>query len=103
LLLLLASILEVAVPYRLPTPAGIPVWARMLPRHREIGGLHLLSLPAFGIALACQAVIAALVLLGLRWLAAGGAGRGHKVLCLAGHWHWRVSLARRRLRVTRLP
>ena len=78
LFLLLASILEVAVPYRLPSPAGIPVLARMLSRHPEIGGLHLLSVPAFGIALACQAVIAALVLLGLRWLAlaaiAGSAG-----------------------------
>jgi hypothetical protein len=78
LFLLLTSILEVAVPYRLPSPAGIPVWARMLSRHPEIGGLHLLSFPAFDIALACQAVIAALVLLGLRWLAlaaiAGSAG-----------------------------
>jgi hypothetical protein len=78
LFLLLASILEVAVPYRLPSPAGIPVWARMVSRHPEIGGLHMLSVSAFGIALGCQAVIATLVLLGLRWLAlaaiAGSAG-----------------------------
>src|SRR5258708_856602 len=50
----------------------------MLSRHPEIGGLPLLSFPAFDIALACQAVIAALVLLGPRWLAlaaiAGSAG-----------------------------
>ncbi len=78
LFLLLASILEVALPYRLPSPARIPILARILSRYPEIGGLHLLSLPAFDTALACQAVIAALVLLGLRWLAlaaiAGSAG-----------------------------
>ena len=66
------------MPYRLPSPAGIPIWAHMLSRHPAIGGLHLLSFPPFDIALACQAVIAALVLLGLRWLAlaaiAGSAG-----------------------------
>src|SRR5258708_5966306 len=75
---LLASSVEAAVPYRLRSPAGVPIWARMLSRHPEIGGLHLLSFPAFHIALACQAVTAALVLLGLRWLAlaaiAGSAG-----------------------------
>jgi hypothetical protein len=78
LVLLQASVLEVAVPYRLPPLAGVPIWARILSRHPQIGGLHLLSFPAFDIAVACQAVIAALVLLGLRWLAlaasAGSAG-----------------------------
>jgi hypothetical protein len=56
--LLLATVLEVAVP--------------------QIGGLHLLSFWPFVVALACQAVIAALVLAGQRWLAlaaiAGTAG-----------------------------
>jgi hypothetical protein len=69
LVLLLASVLEVAVPYRLPSEAGAPARERVLFRVPQVGGLHLLSFPAFDIALACQAVIAALALLGLRWLA----------------------------------
>jgi hypothetical protein len=78
LFLLLASILEVAVPYRLSSLAGAPTWAGTLSRYREIGGLNLLRSPSFDIALGCQAVIAALVLLRQRWLAlaaiAGSAG-----------------------------
>ena len=76
--LLLATVLEVAVPYRLPSPARAPVLARFFGTHPEIGGLHLLSFWPFVIALVCQAVIAALVLAGQRWLAlaaiAGTAG-----------------------------
>lgn len=78
LVLLAASVLEVAVPYRVPARAGITNWPPVLFRHPEIGGLHLMSFPPFDIALGCQAAIAALVLLGLRWLAlaaiAGSAG-----------------------------
>jgi hypothetical protein len=79
-LLLLATILEIAIPYRLGSAAaGVrPIVARFLGAHQEIGGLHLLSSPPFVIALACQAVLAALVLAGQRWLAlaaiAGTAG-----------------------------
>jgi hypothetical protein len=80
LMLLLATILEIAVPYRLGSAAARirPLFARFFVAHQEIGGLHLLSSSPFVIALACQAGIAALVLAGQRWLAlaaiAGTAG-----------------------------
>jgi hypothetical protein len=79
-MLLLATILEIAVPYRLGSAAaGVrPLVAHFLGARPEIGGLHLLSSAPFVIALACQAVIAGLVLAGQRWLAlaaiAGTAG-----------------------------
>jgi hypothetical protein len=69
LLLLIATILEAAVPYRLHPRPGTPIWTGVLSRHPEFGGLHLLSFPVFDIALICQGAIAALALLGLRWLA----------------------------------
>jgi hypothetical protein len=67
-ILLLATVLEVAVPYRLQQRARTPVLARFFDTHPEIGGLHLLSSGPFVIALACQAVIVALALAGQRWL-----------------------------------
>jgi len=67
--LLLATIFEVALPYHLPSAARFPVLARVLGAHPAIGGLHFLSFQGFDIALGCQVVIAALVLLGLRWAA----------------------------------
>jgi hypothetical protein len=69
LLLLLATILEVALPYRMPLAARVPGLAPFLGAHPEIGGLHVLSSQRFDIALGCQVVIATLVLLGLRWAA----------------------------------
>ncbi len=70
-MLLLATILEIAVPYRLGSAAaGVrPIVARFFGAQPEIGGLHLLSSPQFVIALACQVVIAILVVAGQRWLA----------------------------------
>lgn len=67
-MLLLATVLEVAVPYHLPSPS--PRYPRPLPpwlSFRDIGGLSLLTAPAFDITLGCMTVIAALVLLGMRW------------------------------------
>jgi hypothetical protein len=67
-MLLLATVLEVAVPYHLPSPS--PRYPRPLPpwlSFSEIGGLRLLTVPGFDITLGCLAVIAALVLLGMRW------------------------------------
>jgi hypothetical protein len=69
LLLLLATIFEVALPYRVPLRTRIPGLAHFLGAHPEIGGLHFLSSQRFDIALGCQVVIAALVVLGLRWAA----------------------------------
>lgn len=66
--LLLATILEVALPYR-PLPGGVSPLVVVAGRHSQINGPHLLSFLGFDIALGCQAVIAALALLGLRWLA----------------------------------
>jgi hypothetical protein len=65
--LLLATVLEVAVPYHLPSPS--PRYPRQSPpwlSFREIGGLRVLTVPGFDISLGCMAVIAALVLLGMR-------------------------------------
>jgi hypothetical protein len=62
LFLLAADLLEVALPYRVP---GNPVAARFFGR-AQIGGLPLLNLNFFDIAVGCQVIIAALVLLGLR-------------------------------------
>ncbi len=66
LFLLAAGILQVALPYRLP--AG-PLMLRVLGPHQEIGGLSLLRLHFFDIAIGCEVVVAALVLLGQRLLA----------------------------------
>ena len=66
LFLLVVDLLAVALPYRLPAPTpfreafGLPL---------EIGGLSLLSLHIFAITVGCEVVLAALVLLGQRWLA----------------------------------
>ena len=64
--LVIVAVLEVAVPYHLPPQGGIPI----LPargRH-EIGGLSLLSLPFFDIAVCLQVIVAAFALLGWRRL-----------------------------------
>jgi hypothetical protein len=69
LILLLATVLAVAVPYRLPSPRPGSDLARFFGQHPEIGGPHLLSAWPIVTALVCQAVIAALVLAGQRLLA----------------------------------
>jgi uncharacterized membrane protein YidH (DUF202 family) len=65
LFLLVVDLLAVALPYRLPPN---PAWRAGGP-HPEIGGLTLLSAHFFVITVGCEVVIAALVLLGQRWLA----------------------------------
>jgi hypothetical protein len=67
--LVAASLLEVALPYRLPRPTRPGIIVRMLGEHPQIGGLPLLHQSGFVIAVAGQVIIAALVLLGLRWVA----------------------------------
>jgi hypothetical protein len=61
LFLLAADLLEVALPYRVPGNSAARFFGRA-----QIGGLSLLSLNFFDIAVGCQVIIAALVLLGLR-------------------------------------
>ncbi len=69
LFLLVADILEVALPYHLPPTTRYGLIARMLGRHVRIGGLPLFSQPFFDIAVGCQVIVSALVLLALRRLA----------------------------------
>jgi hypothetical protein len=67
LFLLAVDILQVALPYHLP--AG-PLLPRVFEgRHLEIGGLSLVRLHFFDIAVGCEVIVAALVLLGQRLLA----------------------------------
>lgn len=72
LLVVLTGLLEVAVPYPLPPANRDPMlffWSRFHERvPRELGGLSLLHLPGFDIAVGGQVIIAVLVLLGLRRL-----------------------------------
>jgi hypothetical protein len=80
-MLLLATVLEIAVPYHLPGPS--PRYPRPLPPRLsfgEIGGLRVLAIPGFDITLGCMAVIAALVVLGMR-RSAGAAIAG-----IAAYW-----------------
>jgi hypothetical protein len=78
LFLLLVDILNVALPYRLRLDTRIRIFARAFGPHPQIGGLPLLSVHIFTITVGAEVVIAALVLLGLRWAAlaalAGTAG-----------------------------
>jgi hypothetical protein len=86
LLVLVAGLLEVAVPYPLP-PANRDLalfgWSHFVrsPVPREIGGLSLLHLPGFDIAIGGQVIIAVVVLLGMRWL-----GLAVVAAAAAGFW-----------------
>lgn len=70
LLVVVAGLLEVAVPYPLPPPNRNPFlfgWSRFQgPVPRELGGLSLLHVPGFDIAIGGQVILAVVVLLGLR-------------------------------------
>jgi hypothetical protein len=80
LFLLLVDILNVALPYRLRLDTRIPFFARAFGLHPEIGGLPLLSVHIFTITVGAEVVIAALVLLGLRWAALAA------LVGTAGYW-----------------
>lgn len=80
LFLLLVDILNVALPYRLRLDTPIPFFARAFGLHPEIGGLPLLSVHIFTITVGAEVVIAALVLLGLRWAALAA------LVGTAGYW-----------------
>ena len=80
LFLLLVDILNVALPYRLRLDTRIPFFARVFSRQPEIGGLPLLGVHIFTITVGAEVVIAALVLLGLRWAALAA------LVGTAGYW-----------------
>jgi hypothetical protein len=86
LFLLVVDILEVALPFRLPPETRSAFFARLLGRHPEIGGLSLFHLSGFGIAVGCQVVIAALVLLGLRRLALAAIAASVVYWIVARYW-----------------
>jgi len=68
LFVLVAALLEVAVPYHLPPAHQDPALFRMPGAPRELGGPSLLNL-GLGITLGCQVIVAGLALLGRRRLA----------------------------------
>jgi hypothetical protein len=83
LFLLAADVVEVALPYRvrltdrfLPPLGGDP----------EFGGLSLLRVHFFDIAVGCQVIIAVLVLLGLRWAALAAIGASAAYVAVASTW-----------------
>ena len=80
LFLLLVDILNVALPYRLRLDTRIRFFARAFGPHPQIGGLPLLSVHIFTITVGAEVVIAALVLLGLRWAALAA------LVGTAGYW-----------------
>jgi hypothetical protein len=86
LFLLVADILEVAVPYRMQVRSGVPFLLREFGRHPEVGGFSLLRVTFFDIAVGCQVVIAVLVLLGLRWLALAVIAGAVAYLAVASYW-----------------
>ena len=85
LFLLVVDILAVALPYRLPRVPASPLFARLIARYPEIGGLPLLHVPVFGVTVGCELIIAVLVLLGLRWLTLGVLAASVLYWVAAGH------------------
>ena len=69
LAVLLAALLEIAVPYHLPPASRSPWLFGSAHGIRELGGLSLLQSPGLDIVLGVQVLIAVLVLLGMRRLA----------------------------------
>jgi hypothetical protein len=86
LFLLVADVLEVALPYRVHMRAGDPFLMRLFGRHPEVGGISLLRVTFFDIAVGCQVIIAVLILLGLRWLALAAIAASAGYLAVASHW-----------------
>jgi hypothetical protein len=86
LFLLVADILEVALPYHLRPGRRIGFFSRLFGSHPQIGGLPLLSLHGFDIAVGCQVIIAALVLLGLRRMALAAIAASALYWIVARYW-----------------
>jgi hypothetical protein len=86
LFLLVADILEVALPYRLRPDNRFPPLAGVISRHSQVGGLSLLSNPGFDIAVGGQVIVAALVLLSLRRMALAAMAASVLYWIVARYW-----------------
>jgi hypothetical protein len=86
LFLLAVDILEVALPYRVRATSRFPLLEELLSRHPEVGGLSLLRVQFFDIAVGCQVIIAVLALLGLRWAALAAIGASAAYVAVASTW-----------------
>lgn len=83
LFVLAADLLEVVLPYHVPSTSLLGFFGR----NTEIGGMSLVRLHFFDIAVGCEVVIAALVLLRLRWLALATVVAGSALsLTVFSHW-----------------
>lgn len=82
LFLLVADLLEVVLPYHVPRASLLGFFGR----GTEIGGMALVRVHFFDIAVGCQVVIAALVLLGLRWLALAAVAAAAGCLVAFSQW-----------------
>ncbi len=80
LFLLVGDVLAVALPYRLRPVSGPPIFAELIARNPEIGGLSLLHVPVFDITVGGEVIVAVLVLLGVRWISLG------VMAALAAYW-----------------
>jgi hypothetical protein len=82
--LVLVAILEVAVPYHLPPEGRGPFVALAASGGHEVGGLSLLRVPFFDVAVGLQVIVAAFALLGWRRLTL--AAMGVSVLYWIVYW-----------------
>ncbi len=78
--LLVVDVLAVTFPYRLQTVSRPPIFAELIDRNAEIGGLSLLHVPVFDITIGGEVIVAVLVLLGMRWISLG------VMAALAAYW-----------------
>jgi len=82
LFLLVADLLEVVLPYHAQSRSLLGFFGR----NTEIGGMSLVRVHFFDIAVGCQVVIAALVLLGLRWLSLAALAASAWSLAVFSYW-----------------
>jgi hypothetical protein len=82
LFLLVADLLEVVLPLHVPSGSLLGFFGS----NAEIGGMSLVRVHFFDIAVGCQVVIAALVLLGLRWLSLAALVASAWSLAVFSHW-----------------
>jgi len=82
LFLLVVDLLEVVLPLHVPQTYLLGFFGS----NTEIGGMSLVRVHFFDIAVGCQVVIAALVLLGLRWLSLAALAASAWSLAVFSYW-----------------